>query len=69
MAKPYKNFISNCICVSNMFYTIKGGGFQPARSAAGRSNLSEGDTDDSDGMGEFSLIKLAGKSKQQKKVS
>ena len=68
MAKTY-NFHRKLYLYVQYFYTIKGGGFQPARSAAGRSNLSEGDTDDSDGMGEFSLIKLAGKSKQQKKVS
>ena len=47
-----------------MYFILQGGGFQPAK----RSNLSENDTDDSDGLGEFSLTKLAVKSRQQKKV-
>ena len=47
---------------------FQGGGFPPTRSGGGGSHLSENDTDDSDGFGDFSLSKLAVKSKQQKKV-
>merc|ERR1712113_807460 len=48
--------------------TFQGGGFQPSRTT-GKSNLSENDSEDSDVFPDFSLSKLAVKSKQQRKVS